>query len=60
MALFAQGWTYETLPQDPPENRLERFFDRNNAFWKSLWPYLYTHPVNRAFETFFYKGIDKV
>ncbi|KAK4873863.1 hypothetical protein RN001_013223 [Aquatica leii] len=59
MAIFAQGWTHETLAPEPSHNILERFLIRDNAFWKSLWPYLYTHPINRLFETFFYVGVDK-
>ena len=29
-------------------------------FWKSMWPFLYTHPIKHAFETFFRTGVDKV
>ncbi|KAK5641493.1 hypothetical protein RI129_010040 [Pyrocoelia pectoralis] len=59
IAIFAQGWTHETLDPEPADTLLERFLIRDNAFWKSLWPYLYTHPINTLFETFFYVGVDK-
>ncbi|XP_031352619.1 cytosolic endo-beta-N-acetylglucosaminidase isoform X2 [Photinus pyralis] len=59
IAIFAQGWTHETLDPEPADTFLERFLARDNAFWKSLWPYLYSYPINRVFETFFYVGVDK-
>lgn len=60
MAIFAQGWTYETLPKEPEDNYLERFLNRDNAFWRCLWPFLYTHPITNLFNTSFYTGTDKV
>lgn len=59
MAIFAPGWTHETLSENPNEF-LEKFFERENEFWLSLHPYLYTHPISQMFDTFFYKGTDKV
>ncbi|KAF5283612.1 hypothetical protein FQR65_LT13818 [Abscondita terminalis] len=59
MAIFAQGWTHETLKCETADNATEQFLIRDNAFWKSLWPYLYTRPINMMFETFFYVGVDK-
>lgn len=60
MAIFAQGWTYETLSKEPEHNYLERFLNRDNAFWRSLWPFLFTHPITNLFNTSFYIGTDKV
>lgn len=60
MAIFAQGWTYETLAKEPEHNYLERFLNRDNAFWRCLWPFLYTHPLTNLFNTSFYIGTDKV
>ncbi|CAH0563881.1 unnamed protein product [Brassicogethes aeneus] len=58
MAIFAPGWTHETLkPEDGPF--FETFVNRDTAFWKSLAPYLYTHPTNTVFETDFHIGLDK-
>ncbi|XP_025836491.1 cytosolic endo-beta-N-acetylglucosaminidase 2 [Agrilus planipennis] len=59
MAIFAQGWTHETLEKEPRETFMERFLDRDNAFWRSLWPYLYTHLPTLTFHTTFYCGSDK-
>lgn len=60
MAIFAQGWTYETLAKEPESSLLERFINRDNAFWRCLWPFLYTHPIVNLFNTSFYIGADKV
>lgn len=60
MAIFAQGWTYETLAKEPESSLLERFINRDNAFWRCLWPFLYTHPIINLFNTSFYIGADKV
>lgn len=60
MALFAQGWTYETLTKEPENSLLERFLNRDNAFWRSLWGFLYTHPITNLFNTSFYIGTDQV
>lgn len=59
MAIFAQGWTHETLAKEPEHNYLERFLNRDNAFWRCLWPFLYTHPITNLFNTSFYIGTDK-
>lgn len=60
MAIFAQGWTHETLSQEPADTLFERFLHRDNTFWRSLWPYLFTHPIAKPFQTFFYTGVDRV
>lgn len=60
MALFAPGWTHETLNKEPEDDYLERFLDRDNALWMRLWPFLYTHPITTIFDTSFYLGVDKV
>ncbi|EFA09314.2 cytosolic endo-beta-N-acetylglucosaminidase [Tribolium castaneum] len=60
MAIFAPGWTHETLPKS--ENRqkfFEDFINRDSAFWNSLWPYLYTHPITRFFKTSFFTGVNQ-
>lgn len=59
-AIFAPGWTHETMDLSPDENRFDTFIDRDNAFWKTIWPYLYTHPINNPFKTIFHVGVDKV
>ena len=61
MAIFAPGWTHETLPIN--ENRqkfFEDFVNRDCAFWNSLWPYLYTHPITHFFKTSFFMGVTQV
>lgn len=59
-AIFAPGWTHEGIDLLPDENLFETFIDRDNAFWKSLWPYLFTHPIISTFNTVFHVGVDKV
>lgn len=58
MALFAPGWTYESLQRS--DQLFEQFLNQDSAFWTSLWPYLYTHPINDYFNTNFYVGLDQV
>nr|CAI5841975.1 unnamed protein product [Callosobruchus analis] len=57
MAIFAPGWTHETLGK--VELLFYKFYNRDSAFWCSLWPYLYTHPLNNYFTTNFYIGLDE-
>ncbi|KAJ8959127.1 hypothetical protein NQ318_022385 [Aromia moschata] len=57
MAIFAPGWTHETLGKS--DQFFKQFLDRDSAFWCSLWPYMYTHPINKYFTTDFYIGLDK-
>lgn len=59
MAIFAPGWTHESIPADSTDfPLLEHFLNKDLAFWNSLWPYLYTHPINTFFETSFFRGVD--
>lgn len=58
MALFATGWTYESLPES--DDLFDDFLNKDSTFWLSLWPYLYTHPINDYFQTNFYIGLDQV
>lgn len=58
LAIFAPGWTYESLEKS--DTFFERFFNKDSAFWCSLWPYFYTHPISNYFTTNFYIGLDKV
>lgn len=62
MAIFAQGWTHESIvrKEDDSIGLMEYFFNKDSAFWNSLWPYLYTHPITNYFSTSFYKGADTV
>ncbi|XP_018570919.1 cytosolic endo-beta-N-acetylglucosaminidase [Anoplophora glabripennis] len=57
IAIFAPGWTHETLERN--DIFFEQFLNRDSAFWCSLWPYFYTHPINNYFTTNFYIGLDK-
>ncbi|CAG9856286.1 unnamed protein product [Phyllotreta striolata] len=57
VAIFAPGWTHETLPVTG--TFFESFFNRDLAFWRSLWPYMYTHPITTYFTTNFYIGLDE-
>ncbi|XP_017786924.1 PREDICTED: cytosolic endo-beta-N-acetylglucosaminidase [Nicrophorus vespilloides] len=59
IAIFAQGWVHETLQPEPQDTFHERFMHKDNSFWRSLWPFLYTHPINTLFNTSFYIGTDK-
>lgn len=59
-AIFAPGWTHETMEKTPENSAFRRFLNRDDAFWASLWPYLYTHPLNDFFETDFHVGLDSV
>lgn len=62
MAIFAPGWTHETLsPIDDSNCRMvaiERFLHRDNAFWRSLGSYLNTHPITQSFFTTFNTGVN--
>ncbi|XP_044760005.1 cytosolic endo-beta-N-acetylglucosaminidase [Coccinella septempunctata] len=59
MAIFAPGWTHESIVQsDNSIGLMEHFFNKDCAFWNSLWPYLYTHPITTYFKTSFYRGAD--
>ncbi|ERL84702.1 cytosolic endo-beta-N-acetylglucosaminidase isoform X2 [Dendroctonus ponderosae] len=58
IAIFAPGWTHETLEKNLQSTAFHRFLNRDDAFWASLWPYLYTHPINDFFETDFHIGLD--
>ncbi|CAG9766938.1 unnamed protein product [Ceutorhynchus assimilis] len=58
MAIFAPGWTHETMAKVSSESTFRKFLNRDDAFWASLWPFLYTHPVNDFFETDFHVGLD--
>lgn len=60
MAIFAQGWTHESLDRIPEDNFLERFYAQDNTWWITMWPYLYSHPIKYAFETTFLIGADSV
>lgn len=60
IAIFAPGWTHETLEKNHESSAFHRFLNRDDAFWASLWPYLYTHPINDFFETDFHLGLDYV
>ncbi|XP_045476472.1 cytosolic endo-beta-N-acetylglucosaminidase [Harmonia axyridis] len=58
MAIFAPGWTHESIVHTEKDSisLMEHFFNKDCAFWNSLWPYLYTHPITKYFQTSFYKG----
>lgn len=61
MAIFAPGWTHETLSLNQRNIRFfESFINRDCAFWSSLWPYLYTHPIRDYFHTNFFIGVNQV
>lgn len=60
MAIFAPGWTHETLKTDIPDIFFETYCRRDNGFWLNMYPYLYTHPITRPFVTTFYLGADRV
>lgn len=59
MAIFAQGWTHETLHPRTLDAFYEIFLHRDNAFWLLLYPYLYTRPITNEFTTTFYTGADR-
>jgi mannosyl-glycoprotein endo-beta-N-acetylglucosaminidase len=60
MAIFAPGWTHETLPHSKDRQKFfEDFVNRDCAFWNSLWPYLYTHPITHFFKTSFFMGVNQ-
>ncbi|KAI4455917.1 endo beta n-acetylglucosaminidase [Holotrichia oblita] len=58
LAIFAQGWTHESLSTEPKETFLERFHVKDNNWWNTLWPYLYSHPIKYAFKTNFRIGVN--
>ncbi|CAH1116019.1 unnamed protein product [Phaedon cochleariae] len=58
LAIFAPGWTHETL--EKTENFFEDFLQRDSLFWRSLWPYFYSHPISNYFTTNFCIGLDKI
>lgn len=50
-AIFAPGWTYETLIDK------SKFITVENTFWRKLYPYMYIHiPSNLPFSTYFCRG----
>lgn len=60
-AIFAPGWTYETLEPTPDETFQIRYQQNDQRFWKLLGPYLYEHGVqNNIFSTTFNSGCCKV
>lgn len=60
-AIFAPGWTHESIdPLASDGSLFATFIDRDNAFWKSIWRHLYTHPISSSFKTTFHTGVDKV
>lgn len=51
VAIFAPGWTYETLIDK------SKFITAENKFWRKLYPYMYIHiPSNLPFSTYFCRG----
>ncbi|XP_050304273.1 cytosolic endo-beta-N-acetylglucosaminidase [Anthonomus grandis grandis] len=59
MAIFAPGWTHETMDKERTAvNSFSTFLNRDDTLWASLWPYLYTHPINEFFQTDFHLGLD--
>lgn len=51
VAIFAPGWTYETL------NDKNKFFIVEDAFWRKLYPYMYIHVLSTLpFSTYFCRG----
>lgn len=51
VAIFAPGWTYETL------NDKNKFMATEDIFWRKLYPYLYIHiPSILPFSTYFCRG----
>ncbi|XP_066252935.1 uncharacterized protein ENGase [Euwallacea similis] len=58
MAIFAPGWTHETMTKTDEKANFCTFLNRDDALWATLWPYLYTHPINDFFETDFHIGLD--
>ncbi|XP_076263427.1 cytosolic endo-beta-N-acetylglucosaminidase isoform X2 [Rhynchophorus ferrugineus] len=58
MALFAPGWTYETMDKYPSETAFSRFLTRDDTLWSSLKPFLFTHPINYMFSTSFHIGLN--
>jgi mannosyl-glycoprotein endo-beta-N-acetylglucosaminidase len=67
VAIFAPGWTLESLQQNvdiEEENGSDvcnlRFLEKNEAFWKTLWPYLSTAAIHSLpFSTSFCLGSGK-
>lgn len=60
MAIFAPGWTHETLTLETKDNFFDMYCRRDNGFWLNLYPYLYTHPITKSFRTTFHLGSDEV
>lgn len=51
VAIFAPGWTYETL------NDKNKFSKIEDTFWRKLYPYMYIHvPSTLPFSTYFCRG----
>ncbi|KAE9542762.1 hypothetical protein AGLY_002673 [Aphis glycines] len=51
VAIFAPGWTYETLSDKNKFNVVE------DTFWRKLYPFLYIHiPCTLPFSTYFCRG----
>ncbi|GLV44618.1 Endo-beta-N-acetylglucosaminidase [Carabus blaptoides fortunei] len=59
MAIFAPGWTHETLTLGTKDNFFDMYCRRDTGFWLNLYPYLYTHPVTKSFTTTFHLGSDE-
>ncbi|XP_052872256.1 cytosolic endo-beta-N-acetylglucosaminidase [Anopheles cruzii] len=66
VALFAPGWTFESLEanskqaQLEPDDRNVRFLETNDRFWNLLWRYLYVRgPTQLPFYSSFCLGSGK-
>lgn len=59
-AIFAPGWTHESLTNEPNDTFRKRFEVNDLKFWKSLSPYLYEHGTKNLFKTTFHSGCSKV
>ncbi|XP_071055592.1 uncharacterized protein [Onthophagus taurus] len=57
-AIFAHGWVHEKTIEIPEHDFLNRYYSRDSLFWKLLWPYLYTKPIQQPFTTFFKTGVN--
>ncbi|EAT37497.1 AAEL010527-PA [Aedes aegypti] len=66
-AIFAPGWTYESLEESMRRDQLnpvqcnDRFLKLNDRFWNLLWKYLYVRgPTELPFYTSFCLGSGKI